>query len=123
MTKRAHRVSAQFVQCLVPSLAGGDVVTDESSLSSIADAEEEEAVAVAPFPTLVAAHEGHLSASPGTDFNNFDLLRLMAGDTAGVALTRIGINSRNLCFPNLSCMSNTLSLPTRFRETCFAAES
>ena len=95
MTKRAHRVSAQFVQCLVPSLAGGDVVTDESSLSSIADAEEEEAVAVAPFPTLVAAaHEGHLSASPGTDFNNFDLLRLMAGDTAGVALTRIGINSR-----------------------------
>ena len=48
MTKRAHRVSAQFVQCLVPSLAGGDVVTDESSLSSIADAEEEEAVAVAP---------------------------------------------------------------------------
>ena len=94
MTKRAHRVSAQFVQCLVPSLAGGDVVTDESSLSSIADAEEEEAVAVAPFPTPGAAHEGHLSASPGTDFNNFDLLRLMAGDTAGVALTRIGINSR-----------------------------
>ena len=120
MTKRAHRVSAQFVQCLVPSLAGGDVVTDESSLSSTAEEEEE---AVAPFPTLVAAHEGHLSASPGTDFNNFDLLRLMAGDTAGVALTRIGINSRNLCFPNLSCMSNTLSLPTRFRETCFPAES
>ena len=86
-------MSAQFVQCLVPSLAGGDVVTDESSLSSTAE-EEEEAVAVAPFPTLVAAHEGHLSASPGTDFNNFDLLRLMAGDTAGVALTRIGINSR-----------------------------
>ena len=104
MTKRAHRVSAQFVQCLVPSLAGGDVVTDESSLSSTAEEEEAEAVAVAPFPTLVAAHEGHLSASPGTDFNNFDLLRLMAGDTAGVALTRIGINSRNLCFPNLHCM-------------------
>ena len=102
MTKRAHRVSAQFVQCLVPSLAGGDVVTDESSLSSTAEEEEE---AVAPFPTLVAGgHEGHLSASPGTDFNNFDLLRLMAGDTAGVALTRIGINSRDLSFLNLHCI-------------------
>ena len=88
MTKRAHRVSSQYVQCLVPSLAGGDVVTDESSLSSTAEAEEEETV-VAPFPSLVAVHDDdHLSASPGTDFNNFDLLRLMAGDTAGVALTR-----------------------------------
>ena len=89
-------MSSQYVQCLVPSLAGGDVVTDESSLSSTAEAEEEEEETVAaPFPSLVAVHDDHLSASPGTDFNNFDLLRLMAGDTAGVALTRSEINSRN----------------------------
>ena len=30
-------------------------------------------------------------SSSSFDFNNFDLLRLMAGDTAGVALTRSGI--------------------------------
>ena len=30
-------------------------------------------------------------SSSSFDFNNFDLLRLMAGDTAGVALTRNGI--------------------------------
>ena len=89
-------MSSQYVQCLVPSLAGGDVVTDESSLSSTAEAEaEEEEETVAPFPSLVAVHDDHLSASPGGEFNNFDLLRLMAGDTAGVSLTRSGINSRN----------------------------
>ena len=82
MTKRAHRVSSQYVQCLVPSL----VVTDESSLSSHPEDEE----TVVPFPTQVHG-DHHLSASPGADFNNFDLLRLMAGDTAGVALTRSGI--------------------------------
>ena len=99
MTKRAHRVSSQYVQCLVPTLAGGG---DESSLSSSTSAEAE-GEAVAPPPTI---HDDHLPAEPdsstaspgaGGEFNNFDLLRLMAGDTAGVALTRGGAEFKKHC--------------------------
>lgn len=85
-------MSSQYVQCLVPSLAGGDVVTTDESSDSFAGAEEGPVV---PFPTQIGVHDDHLSASPGGEFNNFDLLRLMAGDTAGVSLTRSRINSRN----------------------------